>query len=406
MDFLEFIKWKLFSQAGNFDVGEMVAEAEGGGESDGPESFDDLENGGENLDYESEEKDSQVDLLTPKKEGEEKPKKEKEEKEEEKKEAIGEEKEGEKKETPKTNGKTIKARLGDEKLEVAEDMELLVTVDGSKERVTLKDLRDNYAGKTVWEKKFAELNNFKKEYEGERGAYDQEKNEIVATLKNARGLLDEAMTGNKDPREAVNYLIDLMGYDSYDFNIALMNHMYGDISELSNMSEAEREAYWAKKEVDHLKTRNENLERSTKTKQQQAAHRNQVDQLRQAHGVSEEMFVKALEDLQNSGMKDVSAEQVIERAALLPIVDKALDLCSPYEEDLSDSEMNELLIEVTTFMRNHPNHPVELIQNHLDELYRVNPLVGKLGQKVGAKSAIRHEEEEEDEEFTTFDDLF
>lgn len=421
---LQYLKFVITSERGNVsietfsDITETVSDPEGA--DDG--SWDSLEEevqddqSGEEEEKESgleEDDSSQVDLLDPN-EGERDPeaKAEDKEKDETDKEGDGDgdkpgQEEVPRETTPAPVGKTLKARLNGESLEIPEEAEILVPVDGKKERVSISELKANFAGKVAWGKKFTELGANKKEFETERNAYLSEKSEIVQTLTKARTMIADSLQNKGDPREAINFVVDVMGIDSYDFNMALMNHMAEEVMSLNDMTEIERTAYWARKENDYLKNKQESLAKSRQSDQAKSDNRQQIDQLRQTHGVSEEAFTQAFEELQGLGVKEVTAEQVIERAVMTPLVTKAIDLVSPYEDELTTEEFDTLAADLARIMRTHPDTPVEVIQKRLEEEFKVSKLVDVVeSKKTKSQPEKAKVEDSKVETFETFDDLY
>ena len=395
---------KLMEQRGSFDTS-----AEGG-DSGEVESFDniDMENPFvEEVAPESEEEEDlqadglplQEDTRNEKvqdgdKEGDGKAEEEDEEAEESKEDSV-----------PKPEGKGIRARLGDENLEVDESMEFIAKVDGKKERVTLRELIDGYSGKTAWDRKFTELGSEKKKFEEEYKGYKAERDQIVASVKEARAKIDAALQRSGDPREGINYLLDLMGYDTYNFNIALTDAMYGDISTLSQMSEAERSAYWANKELEYIKSRNGNLEKTRRAEQEKLAHRQQMDNIRQSHGVSEEAFNKAFNELVSKGQQNPYIMDVINQAKFASVADKAIELCTQYEEDLTSQELEDLEVKVADFLSKNPNYPIDQLKSYLDKEYKVGGAVKKLASK--AKPMVNEVKVKPKQEgIESFDDLY
>lgn len=153
--------------------------------------------------------------------------------------AKPEEKSG-KEETPLKNAPTDETSLVE------------VTVDGKKEQVSLKDLKNHYSGKVAWDKKFTELDKERKSYLSEKQAIEQTWNSFVE--KSA-----------KDPKSAIIELCQMTNVDSVAFVKNLRNAMLPEIKKLASMSDSERRAYEAEEELSLLKqARESEVEKRTR----------------------------------------------------------------------------------------------------------------------------------------------
>lgn len=407
--FTKFFMDKIKCEKGNFDMGEEGESVTDASVDEGVETFDDLdtmnfEEDEEEEPDEEEDEATQADRIDAEEVGRDE---DEEPSEEERTEEPKEEKEEtSENEVPKIEGgKAIKARLGDERFELDETMEFMAKVDGKREKVNLRTLIDNYSGKTAWDRKFTELGQQKKHFEQEATQFKAERDQIVSSITQARAKIEKALKGGGDPREGINYLLDLMGYDTYNFNVALTNAMYGDVAMLSNMTEEAREAYWYKKELEYTKSRNGNLEQTRRAEQEKLAHRQNVENLRRTHGVSEEAFTKAFNDLVGRGEQNPYIMDVINQAKYASVADTAIELCNQYEEDLSSQELEDLEIKVADFLSKNPNYPVNELKSYLDEKYKVGGAVKKLTSKAKPKVTKPTIEPKGGDGLETFDDL-
>lgn len=284
---------------------------------------------------------------------------------------------------PKEEVRTLKAFRDGKRYEIPEDAELKVKVDGKNEKVTLTELRDNYAGKVAWDKKFSEFSEEKKGWEETKNLYDAEMEVIKEHFVNLRTLTEKGMQGEVDPVSSMNYLLDLMGINTVDYNKAVFEHMAEEFDLYSQMTESEREALWTKRENEYLVKRQESLTRNQSEEKARVEFQRKVEGLREAHGISEEDYVSAENDLKDMGFKDFNPEQVVEAARLKPLIATADELLEPYLEQLSDEEAHNASVEIATTMLRTPELTVDQVKTMLAEMYEVEDIMSTIESKVG-----------------------
>lgn len=309
---------------------------------------------------EKKEKKSELDTLSDKEDVEEKPKKEEkkakedddEEEEVEEKEVSEEEKalDAEKK------GK-LKLRMGDGLYGIEPDAKVRVKVDGEFQEIPVQDLINNYSGKTAWDKKFTELGNQKKEFETEKIQIGQKQEFLAKTVGEIVGILQDQ---NKNPFDALSFLVEKAGQDPYTLWKRSLEASLDEIEKLQSMNEAERKAYFLEKK-DEFRTKAD--EARTKAWQEQQSNQQAVekaDTLRQAHGVSEEQFMKAWDELEAEGIKNPSDEQIVDRASISPHLTSVQDILEPYEDFIDDTKYAEVVTEFARQIRAKKITPEQL----------------------------------------------
>ena len=73
-----------------------------------------------------------------------------------------------------------KEESGEEREEQAEESLIEVKVDGEIQKVPLQELKNNYAGKVAYDKKFSEINKERQEVTAERDSLEQEIKSIIS----------------------------------------------------------------------------------------------------------------------------------------------------------------------------------------------------------------------------------
>lgn len=310
--------------------------------------------------------------------------------------------------TPKAKeieGKTVRAFRDGEQYEVPQDATIKVKVGGKNELVPVQELINNYAGKTHWDVKFSELNEEKKQYIAEKSQYEEERTEIIESLKHIREKALKSVSGEESPMEFVTELLDMMNIDAYDFNRNMKSYMFQELQQYAEMSEVEREAYW-------IKQKNEYLERKQETSTKQLSERKanqerirQVDSLRQLHGVSEDQYVEAFNSLSSLGYENITPEQIVKYAAVAEPTRIAEELITPYLDQLSDDGAEELMISIAKQLHENKSLTPETVKRYLAEEFKVPELISSLNAKAGTSAKKAKVAAAQDERLETFDDL-
>jgi len=339
------------------ELPEAGAEAEASGSvSDGPESFDDMDVKG--LD------DSQVSQLEDDEGGAKDEPKEEDAKEEDKgkeddakepekdSKATDEEPKEEAKQLPRGKSLRVKDQNGDAS-DIDLDSTVKIKVNGKNEIVSLKDLRDNYSGKVSYDSKFESLQAEKTSLENDSVQFKAERDEMVDHIKNIASMLDDE---NKSPFDALNYLVDMSGRSTLDFNKKVMAHMADEVRNLDGMDEVERELYWNKKELDAVRSNQAAKDEKLTTSNAQREKTERITQLRESQGVTESQFVQSHKELKELGYEDnqVTAESIVNYAVMKPHYETAETVCQEYEDDLSDNENEKLISTVANTLKNYP----------------------------------------------------
>lgn len=278
-------------------------------------------------------------------------------------------------------GKTIKAFQDGKRYEVPQDAEVKVKIDGKNVKVPVQELINNYSGKESWDKKFSELNEERTQYRQERDQYDQEKQYIQQLLGSTRDLAVKALSGEANPLDFVNNLLDEMNLNSYDFHRALRESMSEEISLYNEMTEIEREAFELKQKTDYLERKQETSARSLADQQAQEELIQRVDHLRQTHGVSEEQYVAAFNDLSELGHRELTAEQIVRYAAMVEPTTRAESLVTPYIDQLDDDSFDTLVVDIAQQLYKDKSLTDEQVKRFLAEEFEVEDILNDLEEK-------------------------
>lgn len=330
------------------------AKVEEGGKKPESDEEDTFENG-----Y-YEDKTKQTDMLDEEEDGEPKQEEKKEDKKEDDKDDKPSEKEPEskeeepKKDEEKPSFKPIKVKQGDKTVDLDPNATVKVKVNGKNEIVTIDELRQNYSGEKAWSEKIETANEKLHIAEEKLSAFQEEKAQIAQELEQVSKLLDKE---DGDPLEALYYLLDITGRDANTYSKKVFDFMEEKVQEMSEMDDVEKELYWTNQKLKAIENN-----QAAKAKQQEESQAEmealaRVDKLRESHGVSEEDFVQAFDELSELGYGDdeITPEMVVGYHAIKPHYDKATELCSQFEDDLGDDDMSDLVHETAITLKAYPN---------------------------------------------------
>lgn len=280
--------------------------------------------------------------------------------------------------TTEEKAKTITAKLGDTAYEVDPRAAIRVKIDGKYSNVPVSDLISNYSGKQSWDKKFSDLSTEKKNFEKEYKQYKSEFSKVESIMAETVKLLDNK---EGDPWEGLLYFLDQTGRNPLEYRKRVMTRNLEELDKLQNMDEVERKLYWTEQEADYLRKRQESLHAKTVSERKLQEERQKVDQLREAHGISEEMFVDAHAELITfPGYEKPTPKQVVEYAVMKPHLTKAEELLKPYETEVDDSQVSGIIAEIAGCLKD--GMTVEDINGILEEKLGVSEATKIVNEKL------------------------
>lgn len=340
---------------------------------------------------------------------EEEPKDKKDKEEEEEEEKVEEKTEEEKKEEAKPKGKPVYVKIGDETFAMPSDALIPTTVDGKTENVSLQELKNHYAGKVAWDKKFNELN----VKERTITKTNQELEEKVSKFTGVKSQIEEIIKdAEKNPKDSFRIFLDAIGVDSYDLEERMFK---ADLTELANvlaMEPAERKAYFLEKKNSHLTNQMEKRKIKESAEQKTNLYRQQTDNLRKSSNVSEAQYVDAYEELISFGHKDeeLTEKEIVEWAATKPHRQEVHSLLEPYADQFSSQDAyGELSWKLVKILQSG-TESADTIKKHLKDVYGHPTEVKELSKKlnpVGRKKAAPPQKPtpKKQSSYESFDDI-
>lgn len=322
-----------------------------------------------------------------KKEEAEEEESEKEESEEEEEESEEEEQNEDlkkKKEEDRKGQKSIRITMDGEKYNIRPDTTIPVKIDGKLENVPVQDLINGYSGKVAYDKKFTELGKEKKGLEIERNTINSEKQELEGHIQKVVSSLNDK---NKNPLEALMYLVEISGGDPYAVYRKSMEANLDELDSILDLGETERELYFLKKKDELHSYMNEKRTKSQTEEQNFNQVVSKVDSLRQAYNISEEDFVESSHELEDifkaSGfdLNEITNETIVDYASLRPHIADVKKLVGPYEDNISDDKYGDIVAELAKYVRDG-KADLATVKQLLKQNFSVDDNVKELNTRV------------------------
>ena len=298
--------------------------------------------------------------------------------------------------------KKILARQGDDELEIAANAIFKQKVDGEEVDVSLQDLLNNYSGKQSYDRKFQELSETKKQFESDREAYDKDIEDIYSVLNGFKEKMQ-----NNDAMGALQYFASFAGMKPYEFRENLVRAMAPEVARMSQMSEEQllNERLQAQNEYLLQQQESENV----KVQEKQAVEELQaeIQQVQEAHGISDEDFESAYHELADSEYEgeitpDTVAEFHIHTSAYMK-ADEILESVNPSlaQDDKILETFQKIIVDNPSF---DDNDLVEIVNEVYGNVQKeTSKSVSKKVEKpVEKKQSIN---ERSKEAFMSFEDL-
>lgn len=208
------------------------------------------------------------------------------------------------KEQVKPKVKTIKLLdLDGKTIDISPDVKLDVIIDGKKVKASLNDLKSNYSGKVVYEKKYQELDSEKKTFLRSKNEWQTK----VDSLNNWINEFYKLATEQKDPIRAMQYLISRSGLNQKDFFSTLRQKMYADAYDYFSKDEATRKQLDADEDLKYRRAEAEFLEQRIKDENDRLKHNQEKIHYMQQTGMSEDQY----DEIRNQFLeKDVDPKEV------------------------------------------------------------------------------------------------
>lgn len=203
-------------------------------------------------------------------------------------------------EVEKELAKLIKARSGETEYEIAEDAMFKIKIDGEEVDVSLSDLRNNYSGKTAWDKKFSELDSERKAYLEDKTAVEKYVNEFAE------------LAASGDKMKALEFLATISGQDALQFRRDLRSQVMEEVLTRQQMSEDQIRAMELEEELNFVRRQKESEQQSLMQSQAQVEVQNQVMGIQETFGLSDQGLVDLYDGVVQKYGDSLSDSEVIQ----------------------------------------------------------------------------------------------
>ena len=334
-------------------------------QEEGIESFDDSYEAGEEQGAEAEpekkddEKETQTQQLEEQNEDtDSKDEKDDKEKDDKEKKEEGEDEKKEEGETKAPVKKLLRAIVDGKETGIDPEMTFNTKVDGKNRTVTMRELLDTHSGHSSLDKRFTDYKTKERDMVKRDTVHAQEKENINNHFSKIGKILDDDRV---DPMDALYYLLDITGRSPVEYHKRAISYRQEEFRALDEMSEAETELYWTKKEMAaHKRHQQSETERYQQMKTQEE-HTASVTKTREAQGVNEVQFDEAESELKELGYKsdEITPERVAQYAKYMPFLSKAEELTKPYQADLEDKDVDALTSAIANTLMSFPHFTEE-----------------------------------------------
>lgn len=239
--------------------------------------------------------------------------------------------------------KTLKLKAGDNEIPVRSDALVDVVVNGEKVAVPIQDLVNNFSGKVVYEKKFNELTK-------ERDSFYNEKRTLQ---ENVDKLYKLAVEQNK-PFDAIDYLVESLGGDGHKVIKDIRAALLQEVQNFRDKSPEEIEAFEKDQDLQYYKNRESARQNAAKEARARAELDKRIQAIQEAHGLSEQDFFKAYDEVAASGkveIKDINPEMVGEFYAFKQTQKQISDYVTAVNSELENPQA--AVKELMTLMKEH-----------------------------------------------------
>ena len=156
------------------------------------------------------------------------------------------------------------------------ELKVKAKVDGEEVEVSIQELKNNYAGKVAWDKKFSEIDRKEKSFKADVDAINNYINDFGQKMK------------AKDAVGALQYLGSFANMPSYKIKEMLIEQLTPEIIRRAELSELEINKEYTDAENEYLKSLHESNQRKLEQEQATMELNAKVTKEREIHSITEE----------------------------------------------------------------------------------------------------------------------
>lgn len=270
-----------------------------------------------------------------------------------------------------------------------------VTVDGEEVEVSLKDLKENYAGQQAWDKKFQELGTERTAHQAEVNKFNENANQFQELAKEGKA------------QEALDLVIELAGLNGNQFKEAYVKQLAPTIAEYLELSPEEREQRALKQQNEQYRAQHEKAQLRQTEEAAALQQRTEIESVMTKHDMSPERFEELQKELIEAEFTNLTAETVGQYHVLKVHQGMAVEALKAINPDLvKDQSAVDYLL---SLQNNNPGMKKEELQakaesafkDALAERVKKDSKAAKPRKKGNSSSAKK----KQIDEILTFDDL-
>lgn len=204
----------------------------------------------------------------------------------------------------------LKALAGDKEIDIPEDAVFTIKVDNKEEKVSLKELRKNYAGKVPWEKRYSESKDLERKTKAEQSKFEESRKIYDANIQEIMRLAEV------DPPKMLQKIAHLTGKNPVDVLPIWIKQAQNTVKELENYSEEDLKRFFAQKGLEYQKVQLEEDKKKIETEKEGIQLQTYLDTEVKKHDISQEELNRANDVLTSKeiNLSGKSAKEVVDLA--------------------------------------------------------------------------------------------
>ena len=259
-----------------------------------------------------------------------------------------------------------KEESGEQREEQAEESLIEVKVDGEIQKVPLQELKNNYAGKVAYDKKFSEINKERQEVTAERDSLEQEIqsiNEYVNDL--GAKMRDVSML------EGLYEIASLNNIGPHQVKKAIIAELLPEINRMAELDPQQLELEFQRQELEYNKEMQQRDYEKMQARQAEEERTRNEAALIESSGINNEEYVEAQQFLnarKDELGEEITPELTIQYAKFAKAEGRAVDIVSKFDNG-NHAENEDIVNGTIDIILDYPHFTDEDINEVLASVY-------------------------------------